>query len=330
MTDLTIPTGVNATTDAHGVIQAATPADAAKIIAANKPLTIADNVAAREIFPDLTTALTRFDTIQSYPDAAGVTPIITGLTAVTDAEGNVTGHTVDESKYPAGTEVMFAKLHRNVKSEKPGESGTMLLVGLIVHPIPTVEMLFGVALPPEGTNAGADAAREIIRKEMNFRAVRPLRKALTGGAEAPSLESMAAEMPVTLLEYIEGQRSGGGIMESFDALARPTLDLFVKSSNLFKRARLTKPEFRKALESAAYARFHYSSIEEKGRFVQALTVMKGYAVAKGLSVEIFDKWAATRDAQSYDPTADDSDEEGAFDVNAMLAAVSGTAPAATA
>jgi len=299
---------------------AATPA-----VAAPKVPTIAENVNAREIFATIGDALTRFDTIQSFPDAPGVTPIITGLVAHTDEATGEVSHSIDESKYPTGTEVMLAKLTKNVKSEKPGEAGTMLLVGLIVHPIPSLELLTGVTYGD--ATPGLDAAREIIRKEMNFRAVRPLRKALTGGTDAPTLESLAAEMPVSVAEYIEGQRSGGGIMESFDTLARPTLELFVKNSPLYKRARLTKPEFRKALESAAYARFHYAAIEDRGRFVQALSVLKVSATAKGLSSEIFDKWLATRDAQSYDPTAEEAQDEEGFDVNALLAAAA-TAPTA--
>lgn len=304
------------TDETTGADAGATDSKAAKVA------TIESSVAPREIYATLPLALERFNLIQAMPDAAGVVPIITGLQV--DPETGET--TIDESKYPGTHEVMVAKLTRNVKSEKPGEPGKMILVGIIVHPIPTADTLAGVALPAENTNTFTDAMREILRKEMNFRAVRPLRKALTGSPEAPSLETLAAEMPVTTQEYCEGQRTGG-IMESFDTVASDVLKLLVKASPLFRRAKLTKAEFRKALESAAYAQFHYAPIEERGRFAEALTLAARYAETKGLSVDIFTRWANTRDEQTYDPTDSEGDDADSFDVEAMLAAA--TAPATT-
>lgn len=294
---------------------------------APKVATLADNVRPREIYQDFNSAVQRFAAIQQMQDAVGLVTLITGLTATVDADGNpvmlddgvTQAQHIDEKVLALETthEIMIAKLTRVEKPAKPGEKGVTVLVALLVHPIPRLESLVGVPLAVEGSNSFVDGTREIMRKEMEFRSKRPLRKALTGAAEAPSLQSLTGEMPLTLTEFIEGSQTSGGIMESFDAIQREVLQLLNKQSKLFARAKFNKAEFRKALESAAYAQFHYSAIEERGRFVEVLEYMKAFAGKKGMNTDIFDTWISTRNAQSYDPTVD-TDEDDELDLMAQL------------
>ena len=287
----------------------------------------------REIFPNIGDALTRWAVITGFDDAAGVRPFITGLTA--DAEGNAT---IDPAAYPDSHEVMIAKLTElgDVTTDAKGEKvrGATRTVALVLHPIPKVETFLGLApvqvlnddgtpavdddgapiMAPAALPAGESLAelREIIRKEMQHRAVRPLRILKGNYADESAVAEAQDKMPQTLAEYISGTRTGSGLLDAFNKHAVEALDRFKKLDGknkavgeAFTRANLKKATLRQALSNAAYASSEHGRLESAGLFVRFIHALIAKAKQDGLSIATYEAWLETRDAQTYDPSAID-------------------------
>lgn len=267
----------------------------------------------REIFPDVGTALARWAIITGYPDAAGVRPFVTGLTI--NAE---TGEAeINPAAYPDSHEVMIAKLTElgDVTTDAKGEKvrGDTRTVALVLHPVPKVETFLGLteALP---VSESTSELREIIRKEMQHRAVRPLRILKGNFADESAVSEAQDKMPQTLAEYISGTRTGSGLLDAFnkhsvDALARfRALEGKNKAVGAaFTAANLKKATLRQALSNAAFAAAEYGRLETPGLFVRFIHALIAKAKQDGLSIAAYENWLETRDAQTYDPSAIDMD-----------------------
>lgn len=255
--------------------------------------TVSDDMKARSIFPTVDSAaeylnglnenLSDFD---KYPLAAA------GLITEGEDAGNF-----DASIYTDSFEILVAKL-----SKKGGGAKA-----IVVAPIPTYEALAAI---PEGV----DFIREIVRKELNHRAVRALR-------DAEDVSTVVDQIPTTVSGYIESNRGDGGIMEAFNELYK-SINAALSKVPLWAKRRLVKQELKKAMESKGYANEYYGPLEDyKGQslFVAAIDLGIAAAKRKGMDPTIFERWKATRDSKQF-TTDDDSDDED-FSLDALTAAM---------
>ena len=244
-----------------------------------KAKTVADDMQARRIFPNITEATAYLeaanDTFSDFAEQAIAAP---GM----DEEGNF-----DSEIYTDDTPVMVSLLRNKGKVK-----------ALVVAPIPSLDQL----LDSEAGKAWVD---KIIVKELNHVAVRHLR-------DAEDVSTVVDQMPTNLDAYItSGREGGGGIMESFDELYKQVSATLGAKLPVWNKARFTKGELKKALESKGYASEYYPAVEDyKGKSLFEMALELGIAVAKrkGLDPTIFERWAATRDAKAFNP-ADDEDTD---------------------
>lgn len=180
---------------------------------------------------------------------------------------------------------------------------------IVVTPVPTLDSLMA-------DEAGQAWLLKVLDKELNHVAVRPLR-------DAENLETAMSQMPTTRAGFIESTRDGGGIMDTFNDLHQIINDQLKKSVPIWNKAKLIKAELKKAMESKAYATEYYPALEDRGDkpslFVLALQFGQKVAKNKGLAPDIFDKWLATRDAQTLKgATAEDDNDVSLDDLTADL------------
>lgn len=258
------------------------PADAPK---PPKAKTVADDMDSRAVFADLESGaayLTRLSTelsdFTSHPFAA------TGF----DPE---TGF--DEAIYTDETEMMVSTLRKAKGGVK----------AIVVAAVPTLDALLA-------NEAGRAWVQRIIHKELNHVLVRPLR-------DAEDVNTVTDQMPVGLDAFISTARDTSGTMlESYNELYKDALLIMNKRAPVFGKAKLSKNEFKKALESKGYAAEFYPQLEERkdgSLFLFALNLFKAMATKKGHDAAIFDRWIATRDQKTFDATEEN------LDVDSMLA-----------
>jgi hypothetical protein len=247
---------------------------------AAKPKTIADgDMTARRIFPNIDEA-TQYLTAsaETFADFADV-PI---AAPAMDAEGNF-----DADVYNDSTDVMVSVLRsgRKVKA-------------IVVAPIPKV----GALLDSE---EGRKWVEKILHKELNHVAVRHLR-------DAEDVTTVVDQIPTTLDGYItSGREGGGGIMEAYDELYKQINATLAAKLPVWAKARFTKGELKKALESKGYASEYYPAVEDyKGASLFETALQLGIAAAKrkGLDPTIFERWTDTRDAKAFTPGEDEDDD----------------------
>lgn len=257
--------------------------------------TVAEGMKARSIFPTLAEAQqflsAQADRFSDWPSQTFVAPAVTQ-----DDEGNVT---FDPTYYESNErEIMVATLKNKGKA---GATSTMKAI--VMAPLPTLETLLGVESLTDAP--GVEFVREIIRKELNHRAVRPLRV-----VENPV--PAASAMPLTVENFITSQREAGGLFESFDELYKKISDTMSDASKAWKKRKLTKSDIRHAMESKAYALDMFPELEEAGAngslFVFALKLGVKAAERDGLDPTIFNNWLNSRDNAAYTPD-DEEDEE---------------------
>lgn len=225
----------------------------------------------------------------------------------------------DESGEPIGfdpavygsesSEIMVALLKNR------GEKGQVsTLKAIVVAPIPTLDALLA-------DDAGRAFVQEIIHKELNHRAVRALR-------EAADVSTVADQIPFTLDGYISSSRESGGIMETFNETYKAINATLSKARAIWAKARLTKNELKKAMESKGYALEFYAPLEESGKdgslFEAAIALGINAAKREGMDPTIFERWKATRDSKQY--AADDEDEE-ELDLDSLTESMLTEAPA---
>jgi hypothetical protein len=255
----------------------------------SKAKTVADDMTARRIFPSLEEATQYLnasaDTFkadwESYPIAAP------GM----DADGNF-----DEKIY-SDVDVMVSVL-RNARKVK----------AIVVAPIPRVDALLE-------SEEGRKWVEKILHKELNHVAVRHLR-------DAEDVSTVVDQMPTTLDGYItSGREGGGGILESYDELYKQINATLGAKLPVWSKARFTKGELRKALESKGYAAEYYPAVEDykgKSLFETALELGIAAAKRKGLEPTIFERWRDTRNSKTFEAGEED---EGEFDLDALTDAL---------
>lgn len=258
--------------------------------------TVADDMPARRIFANIGDATTYLQSMAESLSDFGTTPLVAPKM---DDAGNF-----DSATYSGAVMVAVLRKERRVKA-------------IVVAPIPTVEELLA-------NEAGKEFVEKVIQKELNHVAVRHLR-------DAEDVTTMVDQVPTTLDGYVTSGRDGtGGIMETYDELYKQINAALSTSLAVWAKARFTKGELKKALESKGYALEYYAAQEDyKGEslFEAALKLGSNAAKRRGLDPAIFDRWAATRDQKAFTP-GDDSEEE-ALDLDALASAMV-EAPAAPA
>lgn len=245
----------------------------------SKAKTVGENMASRRIFPNideatqyLTASAESLSDFDQFPIAAP------GM----DEEGNF-----DPEIYPDSVDVMVSVLRagRKVKA-------------IVVAPIPRVATLLE-------SDEGTKWVEKILHKELNHVAVRHLR-------DAEDVSTVTDQIPTTLDAYItSGREGGGGILESFDELYKQINSTLASKLPVWSKARFTKGELKKALESKGYAAEYYPAVEDyKGQSLFETALQLGVAAAKrkGLDPTIFERWADTRANKAFNPAEDEDDD----------------------
>ena len=254
-----------------------------------KAKTVADDMDSRTIFATIEEAETYIGGCSTrFADWDEQTLVAPALAV--DEEGNPIGF--DPAVYgDAGNEIMVATLKNKGKN---GEASKMKAI--VVAPIPTLDALLA-------SDAGRLFVQEIVRKELNHRAVRPLRV-------VEDVTTVADQIPANMDAFISSSRSDGGILESYNELYKTINATLGKARPVWEKARLTKAELRKSLESRAYALEYYPALED-GRdgslFEAALTLGINAAKRSGMDPTIFARWQESRNAKTL--TAEEGDEE---------------------
>lgn len=220
-----------------------------------------------------------------------------------DEDGNF-----DPEIYTDGTRVLVAKL-MNRGEIVGGTRQPSTVKAIVVAPVPTLDSILS-------DDMGRDWADKILLKELNHVAVRGLR-------DADNIKNMLETIPVNREGYLTSTRAaGGGVMEAFNELYKAinaTLSHRVKS---WDKARLTKAELKKAMESAAYAAEYYPQLEDRGDkdslFLVAIEMGIAAAKKKGLDATIFERWKATRDQATLAGSDEDEDDLDLDDLTADL------------
>lgn len=284
----------------HGLVAAALPlmmaaegTDSAPTGAAApaKPKTVIENMDSRRMFDSAEDAANYLNKCsEEFSDFANHPQIINGV----DEEGNF-----DPAIYGEGTRVMVAVLANRGEKGKPST-----VKAIVVTPAPSLDSL----LADENGRAWLS---KIADKELNHVAVRALRT-------ADDVESVQDQMPLSMADYITSSReSSGGIMETFNTLFKGIIATLAAKSPAWAKARLTKGELKKSLESKAYAMEFYSKLEDRGDkpslFEMALQLGEREAKNQGLDPAIFDKWAKSRNEKTLTAAAADDSED--FDLD---------------
>lgn len=257
---------------------------------APKPKTTFENMSARKIFADSTSMLAYLGACaEKFTDFN--TEDQTIIIPFTDDSGEI-----DAAKFDApGYESMVATLK---------ERGATSLKAIVVTPIPTLDLLLE-------SDDGRAFVQEVVRKELNHRAVRQLRV-----AENPT--TVADQIPYSVESFTSSSRGDAGIVEAYNELYKHINDTLSKGSPAWKRRKLTKSELRAALESKAFALDSYPELEEAGAngslFVLALKLGAMTAEKKGLDPTIFTRWLDSRDAAAFEAT---EEEEALLDFDSL-------------
>lgn len=269
--------------------------------ATTKMKTVAEGMASRRIFATLDAALAYLTLCsESFSDFDQIKLAAPGVNA--DGE-------FDPAIYTDDMAVMVATL-RSAKDAKAK------IKAIVVNPVPTLDLL-------ESSEAGKAWIQKIIEKELNHVTVRALR-------DAKDVSTVVDQMPTTVDAFISSARESSGIMETYDLLYKDILATMAKKVQAWQKARLTKVELKKALESKAYALEWYSVLESYGTkgslFEMVLAMAIGTAKKKGLDPTIFERWTATRNEKTV--TVADEDEEEDFDLDDLVSGMLTEEPAA--
>jgi hypothetical protein len=217
----------------------------------------------------------------------------------------------DPAVYVNGMRVMVSKL-TNKGSKEKGTETTMKAI--VVAPVPSLELLMS-------TEGGPDFVNRVLATELNHIAVRQLRN-------ADDVSTEIGSVPTTVDGYINtGNGEGASLLDAYNALWQNLNKALAAKIPAWARARFTKQELKKALESAAYAREIYSALEDRpakadgtsgSLFVAALVMLTSAAKRDALDSTLFERWATNRDAAMFDPA---SETEIDFDMDELAASL---------
>lgn len=263
----------------------------------SKAKTVIEGMDSRRMFDNVTDAAAYLNKCaESFADFDKHPQVLRGILQEGDSAGDF-----DPAVYTDSTRVMVAVLANRGEKGKPST-----VKAIVVTPAPKIDAILA-------DSAGRAWLDKIIDKELNHVAVRQLRT-------ADDVESVADQMPLSLADYISSAReSSGGIMETFNTLFRGIIASVAQKSPNWAKARLTKNELKKAMESSAYAKEYYPTLEDRGDkpslFVMAMQLGEREAKKQGLDPAIFAKWTDTRDQKSL--AAANADESDDFDLDSL-------------
>lgn len=257
-----------------------------------KAKTVLDDMPSRRIFTSSADALAYLaQCAKEYSDFASIPFATPGI----DAEGNF-----DPAIYVDGMNIAVAKL----RTQKTGTEKSKIKA-IVVAPFPSLDMILA-------NDSGKTWIKAIIEKEQNHLAVRALR-------DAADISTVVDQMPTTLEAYITSGREGGtGIMKTFDDMFKVLNSTMAKNIGVWAKAKLTKGELKKAMESVGYAAEYYPALEsyrDKSLFESALSLGIAGAKKKGLDPTIFERWLETRKTKAFTPGETEED----FDLDDSLA-----------
>lgn len=266
-----------------------------------KVLTVLKDMPSRSVFATVEDAFAFMQgQSEKLSDFATTPSVFSGVSFNDEGEAEI-----DPEVYTDSMEVVVSKLTEKGSKEKGTEGKVKAIV---MYAAPTFATL-------STREDGMAWLQEIIRKELNLVAVRQLRMVAN-----PALA--ADKIPTTVSGYIEGTRESAGIMEAYDELYQTIIKQMSKKLPVFARQRFNKAEFRKALESKAYALEIYNAVEDRGDspslLVVCLNIMASMAVHAKLDGSIFAKWLASRDEKTIDINDSDDDAFGDdFDADSL-------------
>jgi hypothetical protein len=277
-----------------------------------KPKTVITGLKPRTVFPDLVGARAFMEAQESnlsdWNDMVFTAP---GVDAAEDGSPVFKPEYYESPDY----EIHLVKL-MNKGDKKANIDSTVKAI--VLYPAPNLERLLGV------TDELADTAelrfvREIIRKELNHRAVRQLRV-------AKDVVAAASEMPLSIDSYVTSQREAGGAIETFDSLYKKISDTMAQARKVWakRKTMLRKAELRKAMESKAYALDIFPELEDTANgslFMVALQLGVKAAEREGLDPAIFNRWLENRDEAELPEDDDEDAEEGELELDSMLDAM---------
>ena len=226
----------------------------------------------------------------------------------------------DPAVYTDDMQIMFHVLtNRGKKStDAQGKETTSpaTIRALIVTPAPLQSAV-------EADKTGAEWLARIFRTQVTKAACDPIRT-------APDLALASKDMPLTLADYVTTSRDSSSVYESFDKLFRGILDLFKDKSPAWARARLNKAEFKKSLESAAYALDVYPNLEDRGDKPSFFVMAAHFAIkeckAQGLDPAIFQTWLDTRDDKTLAELNEQEETDELDDLDSLEGLTLATAP----
>lgn len=260
--------------------------------ATQKAKTVANNMDARRVFTDTQDAanyLTNLATTLS--DFNTTTAVIHGVEMGED------GLTFDPEIYSPGMAVMVSTLKEKLV-------GSSAVKAIIVTPIPTLDSLMS-------DETGRAFLQKVAEKELGHLAVRVLR-------DVADVTTVADQMPLTRAAYLTSGREGGaGIMETYNELFKAINATMSAKVPVWAKARLTKGEMKKALESKGYANEFYPQLENRGEGKDSLLVMAlnmgiTAAKSKGFDPTIFQRWLDTRSTKTIEVSDEDD-----FDLDSL-------------
>lgn len=219
------------------------------------------DVAGRTIYGSLKSAFAAITAIREViTETDSVEFVINGM----DSEGNV-----NPEAYPEGYNVMVSKL--TTKEQVGVDKDTQKAIygqvpyAIVCWPFPTLDQVLA-------NDAGRKMVESSMETELAHRIHRPIRR--TDSNVDESVLTLAEGMVITIDELANLTRSAtGGKLAPFDALYKAVSDKLKQVSEAFAKAKIAKTDFRKCLESQAYANHYYPALEEHKLFAVSLGAM---------------------------------------------------------
>jgi hypothetical protein len=282
-----------------------------------KTKTVRDDMPAKRYFDSVELAAAALvNDLQVYSDI-GELPVVSPV----DSKRNVAGLGMDEEGnfvfdselFPPSMRVMISTLSTRVDGDKSK------IKGIVVAPVPSFDAIIA-------DDAGKAWLEKIVGTELQRIAVAGLRdRKVNGVQETTDIQSVEVldAMPKTLADYVTSNRGGSStLLEAFENNWKTIKAALAALSPAWKRANLSKREFKFGMSSKAYAYQYYPTIEENkagSLFAMAIQAFIVEAEKTGSDTAIFNQWLANRESNVIDIDAEEDADE--FDFAALAAAL---------
>jgi hypothetical protein len=282
-----------------------------------KEKTVRDDMPAKRYFDSVELAaaalkndLTVYGDIGDLPVVSPVDSKRNAAGLALDDEGNFV---FDAELFPAGMRVMISTLSTRVDGDKSK------IKGIVVAPVPSFDAIIA-------DDAGKAWLEKIVGTELQRIAVAGLRdRKVNGVLETTDIQSIEVldAMPKTLADFVTSNRGGSStLLQAFEDNWKSIKAALAQLSPAWKRANLSKREFKFGMSSHAYAYQYYPTIEENkagSLFVMAIQAFTVEAEKTGADTSIFAQWLANRNDTVIDIDAEEDADE--FDFSALAAAL---------